>query len=91
MMCNYYLDAPHRSGLDATGARYLLEGATRANDQGSGKGSHLPGILGNPWDPLAALLPRLTSRLVWPPELAMLNGQPGKHGGDKLLDKGAWS
>lgn len=69
--------------------RYLLGGAIRANGQDAGQGSHLPGSLGNPWDPLAALLRRLTSRLVWPHELAMLNGQPGKHGVDKLPGKGA--
>lgn len=37
--------------------------------------------------PLPALLRRLTSRLVWPLELAILNGQPGKHGVDKLRGK----
>lgn len=49
--------------------------ATPANGRDLGRGSYLPGSLGKPWHPLAALLRRLTSRLVWPHELAMLNGQ----------------
>lgn len=56
-------------------------------DRTPARASHLPGSLGNPWVPLAALLRRLTSRLVWPHELAMLSGQPGKHGVDKLRGK----
>lgn len=52
MMCSNYLGAPHFIGFHATGARYLLGGATRANGEDSGRGA-IQAILarrhGNPW------------------------------------------